>query len=229
MALVTSQTEKKKKAELQKVVEKRGSKKLTISDLIIPIASSIVFIILCFAVFIPMVRSAFEYMDEMKEIDQKIEQLEKLSKQLDQLDENQLSDDVLTSRTVVPNTLLVSDLVYYIDNLAKSLNLQISKLSSADSLNLVSGPLGYEGEYSNVIDFLEKAQNVSPYMIRLENVKLSRKNKNDGKDNWSIDMIVSGYYISDSEEEPSIYSNFQPYTQHSDVLEIFREKAKSTL
>jgi hypothetical protein len=229
MALVTSQTEKKKKAELQKVVEKRGSKKLTISDLIIPIASSIVFIILCFAVFIPMVRSAFEYMDEMKEIDQKIEQLEKLSKQLDQLDENQLSDDVLTSRTVVPNTLLVSDLVYYIDNLAKSLNLQISKLSSADSLNLVSGPLGYEGEYSNVIDFLDKAQNVSPYMIRLENVKLSRKNKNDGKDNWSIDMIVSGYYISDSEEEPSIYSNFKPYTEHSDILEIFREKARSTL
>ena len=229
MALVTSQTEKKKKAELQKVVEKRGSKKLTISDLIIPIASSIVFIILCFAVFIPMVRSAFEYMDEMKEIDQKIEQLEKLSKQLDQLDENQLSDDVLTSRTVVPNTLLVSDLVYYIDNLAKSLNLQISKLSSADSLNSVSGPLGYEGEYSNVIDFLDKAQNVSPYMIRLENVKLSRKNKNDGKDNWSIDMIVSGYYISDSEEEPSIYSNFKPYTEHSDILEIFREKARSTL
>ena len=229
MALVTSQTEKKKKAELQKVVEKRGSKKLTISDLIIPIASSIVFIILCFAVFIPMVRSAFEYMDEMKEIDKKIGQLEKLSKQLDQLDENQLSDDVLTSRTVVPNTLLVSDLVYYIDNLAKSLNLQISKLSSADSLNLVSGPLGYEGEYSNVIDFLEKAQNVSPYMIRLENVKLSRKNKNDGKDNWSIDMIVSGYYISDSEEEPSIYSNFKPYTEHSDILEIFREKARSTL
>ena len=229
MALVTSQTEKKKKAELQRVVEKRGSKKLTISDLIIPIASSIVFIILCFAVFIPMVRSAFEYMDEMKEIDQKIEQLEKLSKQLDQLDENQLSDDVLTSRTVVPNTLLVSDLVYYIDNLAKSLNLQISKLSSADSLNLVSGPLGYEGEYSNVIDFLDKAQNVSPYMIRLENVKLSRKNKNDGKDNWSIDMIVSGYYISDSEEEPSIYSNFKPYTEHSDILEIFREKARSTL
>lgn len=229
MALVTSQTEKKKKAELQKVVEKRGSKKLTISDLIIPIASSIVFIILCFAVFIPMVRSAFEYMDEMKEIDQKIEQLQKLNNQLDQLDENQMSDDVLTSRTVVPNTLLVSDLVYYIDNLAKSLNLQISKLSSADSLNSVSGPLGYEGEYSNVIDFLDKAQNVSPYMIRLENIKLSRKNKNDGKDNWSIDMIVSGYYISDSNEEPSIYSNFKPYTEHSDILEIFREKASSTL
>lgn len=229
MALVTSQAEKKKKEELQKVVEKRGSKKLTISDLIIPIASSIVLIVLCFAVFIPMVRSAFEYRDEIKEIDQKIEQLEKLSKQLDQLDENQLSEDVLTSRTVVPNKLLVSDLVYYIDNLAKSLNLQISKLSSSDSLNSVSGPLGYEGEYTNVIDFLDKAQNVSPYMIRLENVKLSRKNKNDGKDNWAIDMIVSGYYISDSEEEPSIYSNFQPYTQHSDILEIFREKAKSTL
>jgi hypothetical protein len=229
MALITSQAEKKKKEELKEVVEKRGSNKLTISDLIIPIASSIVFIILCFAVFIPMVRSAFEYMNEMKEIDKKIEQLNRLNKQIDQFDENQLNEDVLISRSVVPNALLVSDLVYYVDNLAKSLNLQISKLSSADSLNSVSGPLGYEGEYTNVISFLDKAQNVSPYMPRLENIKLSRRNKNDGKDNWSIDMTVSGYYLADTKEEPSIYSNFQPYTQYNDIIGIFREKAKNRL
>jgi hypothetical protein len=229
MALITPQAEKKKKEELKEVVEKRGSKKLTISDFIIPIASSIVFLILCFAVFIPMVKSAFESIDEIKEIDQKIEQLNKLNKQIDELDENQLNEDVLTSRTVVPSDLLVSDFVYYEDNLAKSLNLEISKLSSADSLNSVSGPLGYEGEYTNVINFLDKAQNVSPYMIRLENIKLSEKKKNDGKDNWSIDMTVSGYYLTDTKDEPNIYSEFKPYTQYNDIIEIFREKAKNRL
>ena len=229
MALITSQGERKKKEELKDVVAKRGSKKLTISDLIIPIASSLVFIVLCFAVFIPMVRSAFEYMDEMKEIDQKIEQLNKINEQIDQLDENQLNEDVLTSRMVIPNALLVSDLVYYVDNLAKSLNLQISKLSSADSLNSVSGPLEYDGEYTEVINFLDRAQNVSPYMLRLENIKLSKKNKNDGKDNWSINMTVSGYYLADSKKEPNIYGNFKPYTQDNDIIDIFKEKAKNRL
>jgi hypothetical protein len=43
---------------------KEREQELTISDLLIPIASSFVFIILCFAEFIPMVKSAFEYMAE---------------------------------------------------------------------------------------------------------------------------------------------------------------------
>ncbi len=141
-----------------------------------------------------------------------------------------MNDDVLTSRAVIPTTLLVSDLVFYVDNLAKSLNLQISKLSSADSLNSVSGPIGYEGEYSSVIDFLDKAQNVSPYMIRLESIKLSRKNKNDGTDTWTLDMTISGYYLSDAtREKPSIYDKFVPYTKYSDTILIFEEKKKKQM
>ncbi len=84
----------------------------------------------------------------------------------------QANQDVVTSREVIPKILLVSDLVYYLDtSLATSLNLEISELSSSDSLDAVSGPLGYKGGYDNVLSFLDQAQNVSPYMLRLENAE----------------------------------------------------------
>ena len=104
-----------------------------------------------------MVKSAIEYLGEIKEVEAKIEQLDKLDKQLTKLDEVQANLDVVTSREVIPKILLVSDLVYYLDTLATSLNLEISELSSSDSLDAVSGPLGYKG-YDNVLSFLDQAQ-----------------------------------------------------------------------
>ena len=170
-----------------------------------------------------MISSAFEYLDEIKVTNEKIEQLEKLNKQLDILDDNQLNEDVLVSRQVIPKILLVSNFVYYLDDLAKEKNLTISELSSSDSINGVSGPLEYVGSYDNVIAFLEEVQSVSPYMIRLQNVEVSA-----GKDGlWGISLQVSGYYILEPEDEPNIYAAFQTYTEYEDIVEIFKMKAAS--
>ena len=223
MGLVTSQSKQKREQEMAAVSQKVKKTKLSFSDLVIPIASGILFIILAFAVFIPMVTSAFEYLDEIKETNEKIDQLEKLNKQIDSLDDNQLNDDVLTSRQVIPRILLVSNFVFYLDELAKEKSLEISELSSADSINVVSGPIGYTGDYLNVIAFLEDVQSVSPYMIRLENVEVSAKEEGD----WSISLQVSGYYILEADKDPDIYAPFQPYTEYEDVVEIFKRKAES--
>ncbi|KKP65560.1 MAG: hypothetical protein UR61_C0018G0010 [candidate division WS6 bacterium GW2011_GWE1_34_7] len=223
MGLVTSQSKQKREQEMAAVSQKVKKTKLSFSDLVIPIASGILFIILAFAVFIPMVTSAFEYLDEIKETNEKIDQLEKLNKQIDSLDDNQLNDDVLTSRQVIPRILLVSNFVFYLDELAKEKSLEISELSSADSINGVSGPIGYTGDYLNVIAFLEDVQSVSPYMIRLENVEVSAKEEGD----WSISLQVSGYYILEADKDPDIYAPFQPYTEYEDVVEIFKRKAES--
>ena len=223
MGLVTSQSKQKREQEMAAVSQKVKKTKLSFSDLVIPIASGILFIILAFAVFIPMVTSAFEYLDEIKETNEKIDQLEKLNKQIDSLDDNQLNDDVLTSRQVIPRILLVSNFVFYLDELAKEKSLEISELSSADSINGVSGPIGYTGDYLNVIAFLEDVQSVSPYMIRLENVEVSAKEEGD----WSILLQVSGYYILEADKDPDIYAPFQPYTEYEDVVEIFKRKAES--
>lgn len=229
MGLTNTKTEKKRREEFNVIAEKKRKSKLTLGDLIIPLASGAVLIILSFAVFVPMVKSAFEFLGEIKVVQGKIEQMDKLNKQLDRLEENQLNEDVLTSREVIPTILLVSDLVYYLDNLAKSLNLEISKLSSSDSLNSVSGPVGYEGEYNNVLSFLDEAQNVSPYMLRLENVEVSRRANEEEVDTWNIELRVSGYYMADEIEEPNIYANFQLYTEYDDIVEIFKVKAANKL
>ncbi len=228
MGLLTSQSAKKKKQEMEVISKKVKNTKLGFGDLIIPIASGAVFVILSFAVFVPMVKSAFEYLDEIKVTQEKIDQLEKLDKQLKKLDENQLNEDVLTFRLVIPKILLVSDLVYYLDGLATSLELEISELSSSDSINGVTGPLGYSGAYDKVVTFLDDAQNVSPYMLRLENVEVSaRENEELSTETWSISLRISGYYMAEDEKEPSIYSPFQPYTEYEDIVEVFKKKAES--
>lgn len=227
MALITGKSSRAKQEEFDVIARKKNVTKLTISDLIIPIASGIVFIILTFAVFVPMVKSAIDYRGQIKEVEGKIEQLEKLDKQLTQLDETQMNQDVVTSRVVIPKILLVSDLVYYLDTLATSLNLEISELSSSDTLNAVSGPLGYKGSYDSVLSFLDQAQNVSPYMLRLENAEISKSGNMEKGEVWDVSLNVSGYFISEDTKEPDIYSNFKPYTEYSDIVEIFRVKAES--
>lgn len=227
MALITEKSGRAKQEEFDAIVRKKDVTKLTIGDLIIPIASAIVFIILTFAVFVPMVKSAIDYLGQIKEVEGKIEQLEKLDKQLTKLDETQMNQDVVTSRVVIPKILLVSDLVYYLDTLATSLNLEISELSSSDTLSAVSGPLGYRGSYDSVLSFLDQAQNVSPYMLRLENAEISKSGNLDSGEVWDVSLNVSGYFISEDTKEPDIYSNFQPYTEYNDIVEVFRVKAAS--
>lgn len=228
MGLLTSQSTKKRKLEMEVINKKVRNTKLGFGDLVIPIASGAVFIILSFAVFVPMVKSAFDYLDEIKVTQEKIDQLEKLDKQLNKLDENQLNEDVLTFRLVIPKILLVSDLVYYLDDLATSLELTISELSSSDSINGVTGPLEYSGAYDKVLAFLNDAQNVSPYMLRLENVEVSaREDEQLLTETWSISLQISGYYMAEDEKEPSIYSPFQPYTEYEDIVEVFKTKAES--
>ncbi len=67
MGLITGKSNKAKQEELDVINRKKMLARLTISDLIIPIASGIVFTILTFAVFgAPMVKSAIEYLEKLR-------------------------------------------------------------------------------------------------------------------------------------------------------------------
>ena len=219
MGLATESMKKRQK-EQQIVSAKIKKTRLTFSDLIIPIASGIVLIILSFAVFVPMVNAAFGYLAEIKVTNEKIEQLEGLDTKLGLLDENQLNEDVLTARSVIPNILLVTSFAYYVDELARDKGLEVEKLEARDALDGVSGPLEYSGDYQSVISFLDDVQDVSPYIIRLKNVEVRL-----AKENVRISLDASGYFIADTNQEPDIYAPFQPYTEYTDVMEVFRKKA----
>ncbi|HBB64375.1 MAG: hypothetical protein UR34_C0003G0030 [candidate division WS6 bacterium GW2011_GWC1_33_20] len=230
MGLITKSA-KSTTQEVAVISNKIKKTKFSISDLIIPISSGILLIVLSVAVFIPMLRSAFEYLDQIKETDEKISQLKEFNKKLDSIDENTLNEDVVVARKVIPRILKVSDFVYYIDGLAVEKGLEITELSAGDtsggatSGTGVSGPVVYSGEYSAVISFLEDVQSVSPYIIRLQNVEVSAND--EGR--WNISLNVSGYYLLDTGKDPDIYAPFQNYTEYADIVEIFKRKAEGTI
>jgi Tfp pilus assembly protein PilO len=229
MALA-SRTGRKSK-ELAYISEKIRGTKFKTADLIIPIVVLIILIILSVFVFVPMVTTAMDYQREIKDKKESIVQMRKLVTSLENMDENQLTEDVLIAKGVIPRVLKVSDFIYYIDNLAREKGLVMRELSAGDALRPgqeqsgagVSGPISYTGEYVSIVSFLEEVQTISPYIIRLQNVEVGKS----AEDLWHVNLRVSGYYMRDrTTSNINIYAPFRPYTDYPEILEVFREKAK---
>lgn len=230
MALA-SRTNQKTTKEIAAISEKIRESRLKFSDLAIPLIVGVILLFLSIFVFIPMIKSALEYQSEIKETNTKIDQMTELNQKLNSIDDTQLSEDVILSKSIIPKILKVSDFIYYIDTLAREKGLLIRELSAGDMGGTVSdssgagvsGPISYQGEYSSVVSFLDEVQSVSPYIIRIQNVEVAALTTGM----WSISLNVSGYYMSDSNGEVSIYRPFKSYTEYSDVLEIFKEKSEN--
>jgi hypothetical protein len=219
----------KVKKDLEGLSERAKKSRLKLSDLIIPIGSLVVLLILSIFVFIPMINTANEYRRELKDVNEKLETLDELENSLNDIDDTQLVSDLLVAKKIIPKVLQVSDFVYYIDNLAKSKNLETREISAGD-VNIggseqtrvqeslgVRGPLSYSGSYGNVLDFLDEIQGYSPYLVTLSDISMQRSDENV----WSVDFNLTGYYIPEREMEPSLYMPFSKYSQFSDIIDIF--------
>lgn len=201
------------------------------SDLVIPIASLIVLGLLSAFVFIPMINTANDCQKELKEIKGKLERLDTLENSLAEIDDTTLLTDLVTSKDVIPKVLKVSDFVYYIDSLAQEKNLTTKEISAGDvsvggdttevkdSLG-VSGPLSYSGSYSDILEFLDEIQGYSPYLVTLRNIVL-----NGGDNVWSVEFDLTGYYIPQQDTDVDLYLTFTPYTNFSEIIDIFELRA----
>lgn len=230
---LANRSNQKTNKEIAVISEKIKSSRLSFSDLMIPIIVVVVLLLLSVFVFVPMINAALQYQEERKETNVKIEQLNSLQESLNKIDDNQLSDDIVLAKSVIPKILKVSDFIYYVDTLAKQKGLLIRELSAGDMVSKisqtensgagVSGPISYVGTYEAVVDFLDEVQNISPYIIRIQNVEVASL----ASGQWSISLNVSGYYMADKMGNVNIYRPFKSYTDYEDILEIFREKAKN--
>jgi hypothetical protein len=217
------------KRDLESLSERAKKSRLSISDLIVPLSSFIVLLLLSVFVFLPMINRAIEYRKELKETNEKIEQLDNLEKSLQEIDDTQLIDDLLIAKKIIPKVLQVSDFIYYIDNLAKRKNLIAREISAGDisvgggdvtkvktSLG-VSGPLAYSGEYQKVLEFLDELQAFSPYLVTLKDISMSH----GGEGNWNVEFQLTGYYIPEHEKKVDLYMPFTKYNRFSDIIDIF--------
>ncbi|MCD4811645.1 hypothetical protein K8R14_03515 [bacterium] len=209
-------------------ISKRSKKsQLELSDLVIPLSSFVILVLLTFFVFIPMVETANESRAELKEVQEKLTALNTLESKLGEMNETSLLEDLVMVKTIIPKVLQVSSFVYYIDTLAMSKDLVTREISAGD-VNIggdptesktsqgVSGPLSYSGRYEDVLDFLEEMQGYSPYLVTLRNISLT-----GGEENWSVSFDLVGYYIPEESKKLDLYVPFTPYTSFSDIIDSF--------
>lgn len=219
------------------ISEKIKNTRLKIKDLIIPIIVSMILLFISIFVFIPMLKEAFNYRTELKEIKSKQEQLIKLKQSIGSISEDQLNDDLIEVKSVIPRTLKVASFLYYIDELARLKNLTSDKISASD-VNIgivdknkqedsnqykgVNGPLAYRGSLENILNFLDNFYYSSPYIVSPQNISLTKS-----AELWEVELSLTGYYVSEEENlVVNIYKPFKPYTDFADVMEILKEKSK---
>ncbi len=212
--------------------QRMKTKRLQLGDIIIPVLVIIILIILSIFVFIPMIQSTIEFRKESKEINEKMGKLEVLEKDMESIDETSLQADLIVAKKVIPESLKVSDFIYYIDDLATEKSLVSKELTASDVKVVfgddedsyifgVNGPLSYSGDFESILEFLDELQTSSPYIISVEGITL--REASDG--GWTLSITVTGYYIPAKIEEVDLYADFKLYTQYSTVMSVLREKA----
>jgi len=211
--------------------------KLKIKDLVIPIVVGIILVFITIFVFIPMLKTSFEYRNELKTIKSKQEQLTKLKATVESISEETMSEDLIEVKTVIPRTLKVASFLYYIDDLARMKNLTSDSISASDvniggskkeeeeetnSYKGVNGPLAYKGTLENVLSFLDNLYLSSPYIVSPRNIEMKMS-----ADVWEVELSLTGYYISEEQDIiVNIYRPVKVYTEFPKVLEILKDKAK---
>lgn len=221
-------------AELQAI--QSTVKKFKFGDLIIPLLSIFMLLLLTFFVYIPMISSGVKFRDENRGVQEKITKLEKLNSDLDSLDISLLQTDLANSRTVIPFSLQVSNFLSYLNDSAIENGLEVKNIVTSDiAINAtgtgkgldtvmkgVSGPVKYIGSFNAILRFLGELQNSSPYLISADQIKISKAQDSL----WEISLSVTGFYLNQSAlPKVNLYENFQPYSQNSDILKIFSDKA----
>ncbi|HHX99087.1 TPA: hypothetical protein GX533_00145 [Candidatus Dojkabacteria bacterium] len=225
--------------EIEGIDEKIKGTKLKVKDLIVPIIVAIILIFVAIFVFIPMLRNAIDLRAELTEIKRKQEQMLSLREAVNGIDEGVMLADLTDAKSVIPKTLKVSNFLYYIDELAYEKNLS-SEVISVGDVNVtsprgedsaskgdskykgVNGPLAYSGKLQDVLSFLDSFYTSSPYIVSPENITLESR----GDNRWEVELNLTGYYILEEENViVNLYKPFKAYTDYSDVVGIFREKA----
>ncbi|HOV34881.1 MAG TPA: hypothetical protein PLS56_02725 [Candidatus Dojkabacteria bacterium] len=225
----------KSNEELKEVSEIKAKPRLNINDLVIPIVLGIVFVIITIFVFVPMIESTIKNRSDLKDVNDKQNQLIKLRDAVNSIDDGIMQVDLLNAKKVIPKSLTVSSFIYYIDELAKELDLTSKTLSAGDVhitagtkddkqiYSGVSGPLAYSGTRENVLNFLDSLYSASPYIISADDISLEQSSVSD---EWRVTLNITGYYVPERSYRVDLYLPFSPYTNKADVVEIFRQKAE---
>lgn len=234
--------------------DEKKMKGLQPTDLVIPGASILILMILTLFVYIPSITDAGKMNREIEEVKGKQEILQRNLDAIQPLidDEVKLQRDLRKTKQIIPTKLDVGDFSYYVNKLAIDSGLVFKDLSASSRsqttedaralrnpnvqsyVSNVTGPILYEGTFSEIVDFLDQLQRRSPYIIEARTLKMNKRTRGDSAvtspddEIWEVELNITGYYIE--RESPisvtQLYHPIQPYTRFPQFLEIFEFKSE---
>jgi Tfp pilus assembly protein PilO len=228
----------KKEGQGKKKINKTAG--ITLADLMIPIVSGLIFLLILFFVLIPSINSSSEMLTEIERVREDQEVLKRNLEIVESLDFPTLQTDLSNARRVLPKRLEVAQFAYYVDSLAKEKGLDFRELKAGDvtiskediaSLDVkgIRVPMGYAGDYEPILDFFDELQTVSPYVISFGHKVDLRKRGTEDENNveWGLEIDITGYHVEEGQDLDrgiNFSLPIKPYDFDPDMVEIFSER-----
>lgn len=214
--------------------------KLSLTDLLIPVVSGIVFLLVLFFVLIPSIHNSNDMLLEVEQIEKDQEILERNLTMIRALDFTDLQTDLSNARRVLPSRLEVAQFAYYVNSLSSEKGLTFGELKVHDlpvtiesvlDVEGIRATMDYSGEYEDILDFFNELQLVSPYVISFGNkVDLTKRGEEtDGNIRWRLEIDITGYYTKEREGLDAVINPlmpFSPYDADENMVQEFADRVQ---
>ncbi len=222
--------------------KQKQTTKLTFGDLMIPVVSGVIFILILFFVLIPSINSSNDMLLEIEQVKKDQEILKRNLEVAEGLDFATLQTDLANARKVLPRRLEVAQFAYYIDSLAREKDLHFRELKAGDvtiseeeisalDVKGIRVPMGYSGDYEPILDFFNELQLASPYVISFGHKVDLVKRGDEGERNveWGLEIDVTGYHVEEDQDLDVTINPLLPvipYDSDRDLVEEFADRVE---
>ena len=214
----------------------KNTTKLNLMDLLIPVVSGVVFILVLFFVLIPSINNSNDMLLEIEQIQKDQEVLERNLETVRGLDFAVLQSDLSNARRVLPRRLEVAQFAYYVNSLSREKDLSFGELKVHDmpvtiesvlDVEGVRATMDYSGDYNDILDFFNELQLVSPYVISFgHKVELTKRGAEVERNvNWRLEIDITGYYTKEREVAEATINPLIPFTPYDAYEEMVAEFA----
>ena len=222
--------------------KERSIVKLSLGDLLIPVVSGVIFVLIVFFILLPSINNSQDMLSEIEDVKADQEIIERNLDVIKSLDFEELQGDLSNARRVLPRRLEVAQFAYYVDSLAREKGLDFRELKAGDvtiseeevktlDVKGIRVPMGYSGDYEPILDFFNELQVVSPYVISFgHKVELNKRGVEDeGPVVWSLSIDITGYHVEEDSSldvTPNPLLPFIAYDTDPDIVAEFAERVE---
>ncbi len=211
--------------------KKRG---LTMRDLILPIGSLMVAVLIIIFVLIPAIAEIHRNTSEIEEIREKQALLTTHADYLDKIDIEELREASRIMLKSIPEDREVADVASYVDSVARNYNVRIEQISASNTFEegnqivRISVPIAFSGSYENISGFLKEIQVESPYAVEIGSLAMDKAKYDQWNGKITVVMFQmqqkSSNRISAEQKRDRIYLPVNSFDSARKIVQIIKDR-----